>query len=52
MYGRYSQNDLELIEAGADVNAKDKEGRTTLKLAASTGRTDLTQILKTYGAKE
>jgi ankyrin repeat protein len=41
-----------LIEAGADVNARDNEGRTALKIAADKGHTDLVQLLKAAGAKE
>ncbi|MFQ5816389.1 MAG: ankyrin repeat domain-containing protein [Terriglobia bacterium] len=39
-------------EAGADVNAKDKDGKTALMMATRTGHTTVVQLLKKAGAKE
>ncbi|HCR38575.1 MAG TPA: hypothetical protein DIV80_03745 [Synergistaceae bacterium] len=39
-----------LIEAGADVNAKDIQGWTPLHEAAEAGRTDIVQLLLDHGA--
>jgi ankyrin repeat protein len=41
-----------LIEAGADVNARDKQGLTPLKLATQTNHVEIIKILKAAGAKE
>ena len=41
-----------LIEKGADVNAKDKNGNTPLKNAFSHGKTDIAEFLRKAGAKE
>ena len=39
-----------LIEAGADVNAKDQHGQTGLMVAAHKGHTDLVRLLLNHGA--
>ena len=39
-----------LLSKGADINAKDKEGRTPLHLAASDGTVDVVQLLLSKGA--
>ncbi len=42
-----------LLEAGADINAKDKYGKTTaLMFAAANGHTDVVELLKKARAKE
>ncbi|MHB1459630.1 MAG: ankyrin repeat domain-containing protein [Armatimonadota bacterium] len=41
-----------LIARGADVNAKDKEGRTALSLAVRNNMPEIAKILKEAGAKE
>ena len=41
-----------LVEKGADVNAKDKRGRSALTHAAHKGNTDLIEYLKSAGAAE
>ncbi|MDE7292242.1 MAG: ankyrin repeat domain-containing protein, partial [Treponemataceae bacterium] len=41
-----------LIETGADVNAKDKYGRTALMLAEERKAADVAALLKATGAKE
>jgi ankyrin repeat protein len=39
-----------LLEKGADVNAKDDDGRTALMLAAEKGHTEIVQLLLERGA--
>ncbi|MDE7227882.1 MAG: ankyrin repeat domain-containing protein, partial [Treponemataceae bacterium] len=41
-----------LIETGADVNAKDDDGRTALMLAEERKAADVAALLKAAGAKE
>jgi ankyrin repeat protein len=41
-----------LIDAGADVNAKNKDGKTALMWAARYGHTEVAEILKQAGARE
>lgn len=41
-----------LLKAGADVNAKDKDGNTALKLAQERGNAKIAELLKSAGAKE
>ncbi len=41
-----------LLEAGADVNAKDKDGHTALDMAQKAGNTKIVELLKQAGAKE
>ena len=41
-----------LLTAGADVNAKDKDGKTALKLAQEAGNEKIVELLKQAGAKE
>ena len=41
-----------LLAAGADVNVKDKNGKTALKLAKEAGNTKIVELLKQAGAKE
>jgi ankyrin repeat protein len=40
-----------LLEAGADVNAKDTEGNTALSLATARGHQEVVKLLKSKGAK-
>ena len=40
-----------LIEAGADVNARDPEGWTPYLAASSMGRLDAMRVLRAFGAK-
>jgi ankyrin repeat protein len=40
-----------LLDAGADVNVKDKEGRTGLMRAQEEGHTEIVELLKKAGAK-
>jgi ankyrin repeat protein len=42
----------QLLEKGADVNAKDKYGWTALMYAAYQGHEEIVKLLKSYGAKE
>ena len=42
----------QLLENGADVNAKDKYGWTALRYASSWGHKEIVELLKSYGAKE
>jgi ankyrin repeat protein len=42
----------QLIEKGADVNAKNVFGSTPLLLAAEVGHKDVAELLKKHGAKE
>ncbi len=41
-----------LLTAGADVNVKDKDGNTALKLAQEAGNEQIIELLKQAGAKE
>ncbi len=41
-----------LLEAGADVAAKDDNGVTSLRVAAFNGHTETIELLKKAGAKE
>ena len=41
-----------LLEAGADLNAKDKEGKTALMYAKEKNHTEIVHLLKKAGAKE
>lgn len=41
-----------LIVKGADVNAKDKKGKTAMMYAAEKGHIQIVKLLKRHGAKE
>jgi ankyrin repeat protein len=41
-----------LLETGADVNVKDKNGKTALMRAVIKGHKEIAEILKKSGAKE
>jgi ankyrin repeat protein len=41
-----------LLAAGADVNAKDRDGWTALMFAAVKGHTDIVRVLRQAGARE
>jgi ankyrin repeat protein len=41
-----------LIDAGADVNTKDKYDTTALMIAEQMGHVEIVEILKQAGAKE
>ncbi len=41
-----------LLEAGADVNAKDNDGSTALMTGEEVGHTEIVEMLKKAGAKE
>ena len=41
-----------LLKAGANINIKDKDGKTALDYAKEKGFTKIAEILKSYGAKE
>jgi uncharacterized protein len=53
---QYSPQELDiaslLIQYGADVNIKAKDGMTALKKASSLGKKDIMELLKKHGAKE
>jgi ankyrin repeat protein len=40
-----------LLDKGADVNAKDKDGCTALSLASSRGNPEIVKVLKAFCAK-
>jgi len=50
-YGR-PQSVKALLEVGADVNIRDKNGRTALKIAEQKGYSEIVQVLQATGAKE
>lgn len=41
-----------LIQKGADVNAKDKEGKTALAQALASGQQEIVEMLRLNGGKE
>ncbi|MCK4292300.1 MAG: ankyrin repeat domain-containing protein [Planctomycetes bacterium] len=41
-----------LVSRDADVNAKDKAGRTALDLVAQKNNTEIVALLRKHGAKE
>ena len=41
-----------LIAKGADVNARDGDGRTPLSYAQDKGHTKIVELLRKHGAKE
>jgi ankyrin repeat protein len=41
----------QLLEEGADVDAKDEDGKTALMFAAFMGHEEIVELLKSYGAK-
>jgi len=41
-----------LLNAGAEVDAKDDKGKTTLMRATEKGHAEIVQLLKQAGAKE
>jgi len=45
----YTNRVKELIDAGADINAKDNNGRTVLNLAVEEGHTDVVKVLIANG---
>jgi ankyrin repeat protein len=51
-FGGHRETVVALLEAGADVNVNDREGRTALMLAKNTGRNEIVQLLKEAGAQE
>jgi hypothetical protein len=52
MMGEKPKEMLEfLIASGADINAKDANGQTTLQVLQEAGRNDLVQILRAHGAR-
>jgi len=42
----------QLLENGADVNAKDKDGLTALMYASYNGHKEVVELLKSYSAEE
>jgi ankyrin repeat protein len=40
-----------LLEKGAKIQAKDKDGKTALKLAQSAGMSDVAKLLQEHGAR-
>jgi ankyrin repeat protein len=41
-----------LIAKGADINLKDRDGRTPLGIAVHRGHTEIAALLRRHGAKE
>jgi len=41
-----------LLEAGADIHAKDKDGKTALMIAEERGHSEIVELLKQAGATE
>ena len=41
-----------LLDKGADINAKDKYGKTVLMRAEYAGQTEIVRLLKQAGARE
>jgi ankyrin repeat protein len=42
---------VSLIEKGADINAKNKDGETPLDLALRQGHKEIVELLRKHGAK-